>query len=160
MRDHSPPHMHRPTALRRPCRALRRLSLATFALQAQHGDCRPDTATGRVAQAWNRSFGSPQADTANECVQPMPSIEWWLRGGAECMDVMGCHAGGARAAMPLWRGSLSILIRSGGTRTQQTVRVEGTRRCAVVHNIGRGAEVEDVLFEFEMMGHYRFSSTE
>jgi uncharacterized protein len=36
------------------------------------------------------------------------------------------------------------------------VPVRGTDRHAVVHNIGRGAEIEDVLFAFEITGHYRY----
>lgn len=36
------------------------------------------------------------------------------------------------------------------------VPVRGTDRYAVVHNIGRGAEIEDVLFTFEITGHYRY----
>jgi hypothetical protein len=36
------------------------------------------------------------------------------------------------------------------------VPVTDTDRYAVVHNIGRGAEIEDVLFAFEITGHYRY----
>ncbi|MBD3320081.1 MAG: DUF1287 domain-containing protein [Chitinivibrionales bacterium] len=36
-------------------------------------------------------------------------------------------------------------------------KVDGTDRYAVVHNIGRGAELEDVLFAFKITGHYRYS---
>jgi len=32
----------------------------------------------------------------------------------------------------------------------------GTRRYLVVHNIGAGAQIEDVLFSYEITGHYRF----
>ncbi|MBN1757445.1 MAG: DUF1287 domain-containing protein [Chitinispirillaceae bacterium] len=35
-------------------------------------------------------------------------------------------------------------------------KVEGTNRYGVVHNIGRGTELEDVLFEFRIIGHYRY----
>lgn len=39
-------------------------------------------------------------------------------------------------------------------------RVDGTSRYAVVHNIGRGAQLEDVLFAYTITGHFRyFSST-
>lgn len=31
---------------------------------------------------------------------------------------------------------------------------DGTRWC-IAHNIGRGAEIEDMLFEYEITGHYR-----
>lgn len=34
--------------------------------------------------------------------------------------------------------------------------VRGTDRYSVVHNIGRGAEIEDVLFAFEITGHHRY----
>lgn len=30
------------------------------------------------------------------------------------------------------------------------------RRLMVIHNIGRGAQIEDRLFDFELTGHYRF----
>ena len=36
------------------------------------------------------------------------------------------------------------------------IKVEGTDRYAVVHNIGLGARLEDVLFEWGITGHYRY----
>ena len=36
------------------------------------------------------------------------------------------------------------------------VRVRGTDRYLVVHNIGAGAQIEDVLFAYEVTGHYRW----
>ena len=36
------------------------------------------------------------------------------------------------------------------------VRVPGTDRYFIVHNIGRGTQIEDVLFSFEITGHYRY----
>jgi uncharacterized protein len=36
------------------------------------------------------------------------------------------------------------------------VPVEGTRRYGIVHNIGEGARLEDVLFTFKITGHYRY----
>jgi uncharacterized protein YijF (DUF1287 family) len=36
------------------------------------------------------------------------------------------------------------------------IKVEGTERYAVVHNIGLGARLEDVLFEWGISGHYRY----
>ena len=36
------------------------------------------------------------------------------------------------------------------------VPVRGTDRYLVVHNIGSGAQIEDVLFEYELTGHYRY----
>ena len=38
------------------------------------------------------------------------------------------------------------------------VPVRGTDRYLVVHNIGRGAEIEDVLFSYRLTGHYRLAS--
>ena len=35
-------------------------------------------------------------------------------------------------------------------------RVAGTDRYLVVHNIGAGAQIEDVLFAFEVTGRYRW----
>jgi hypothetical protein len=37
--------------------------------------------------------------------------------------------------------------------------VPGSRRPCVAHNIGAGARIEDVLFEFEIIGHYRYFPT-
>jgi len=34
--------------------------------------------------------------------------------------------------------------------------VPGTNRPFVVHNIGEGAQCEDVLFTFTLVGHYRW----
>jgi len=36
------------------------------------------------------------------------------------------------------------------------VRSPRTGRYLMVHNIGRGAEIEDVLFEYKLTGHYRY----
>jgi len=36
------------------------------------------------------------------------------------------------------------------------IKVEGTDRHAIVHNIGLGARVEDVLFAWKITGHYRY----
>ncbi|HEX3019541.1 MAG TPA: DUF1287 domain-containing protein [Chitinispirillaceae bacterium] len=36
------------------------------------------------------------------------------------------------------------------------VAVGKTDRFSVVHNLGRGAQVEDVLFEYKITGHYRY----
>jgi len=36
------------------------------------------------------------------------------------------------------------------------IKVEGTERYAVVHNIGLGARIEDVLFAWKITGHYRY----
>ena len=36
------------------------------------------------------------------------------------------------------------------------VPVRGTDRHLVVHNIGSGAQIEDVLFDYALTGHYRF----
>jgi uncharacterized protein YijF (DUF1287 family) len=36
------------------------------------------------------------------------------------------------------------------------VRVADSERYMVVHNIGAGAKLEDVLFEFEITGHFRY----
>ncbi len=36
------------------------------------------------------------------------------------------------------------------------VSADSAGRYAIVHNIGAGAHLEDVLFEFEITGHYRF----
>ncbi|HEY0372106.1 MAG TPA: DUF1287 domain-containing protein [Thermoanaerobaculia bacterium] len=38
------------------------------------------------------------------------------------------------------------------------VRVPNTDRYQVVHNIGSGAQIEDVLFAYALSGHYRFSA--
>jgi uncharacterized protein len=34
--------------------------------------------------------------------------------------------------------------------------VEGTGRYGIVHNIGNGTELEDILFMYEVVGHYRY----
>jgi uncharacterized protein YijF (DUF1287 family) len=36
------------------------------------------------------------------------------------------------------------------------IKVEGADRYAVVHNIGAGARLEDVLFAWKIIGHYRY----
>jgi uncharacterized protein len=36
------------------------------------------------------------------------------------------------------------------------IKVKATNRYAIVHNIGLGARLEDVLFEWKVIGHYRY----
>ena len=36
------------------------------------------------------------------------------------------------------------------------IKVEGSERYAIVHNIGAGARLEDVLFQWKIIGHYRY----
>jgi uncharacterized protein len=36
------------------------------------------------------------------------------------------------------------------------IKIEGTDRYAVIHNIGAGARIEDVLFTWKITGHYRY----
>lgn len=36
------------------------------------------------------------------------------------------------------------------------IKVEGQERCAIAHNIGAGARLEDVLFQWKIIGHYRY----
>ncbi|HEY7914211.1 MAG TPA: DUF1287 domain-containing protein [Blastocatellia bacterium] len=36
------------------------------------------------------------------------------------------------------------------------IQVEGTSRYKIAHNIGAGAQVEDVLFSWKVIGHYRY----
>jgi uncharacterized protein YijF (DUF1287 family) len=36
------------------------------------------------------------------------------------------------------------------------IKIEGTERHAVVHNIGLGTKLEDVLFDWKIAGHYRY----
>jgi uncharacterized protein len=36
------------------------------------------------------------------------------------------------------------------------IKIEGTDRLALVHNIGLGARLEDVLFAWKIIGHYRY----
>ena len=33
---------------------------------------------------------------------------------------------------------------------------ESSKRCLIVHNIGAGVQIEDVLFRWHIIGHYRF----
>lgn len=37
-------------------------------------------------------------------------------------------------------------------------RVPGTRRHMIIHNIGQGPKQEDILFAYEVVGHYRFGN--
>ena len=36
------------------------------------------------------------------------------------------------------------------------VHAPATRRYLMVHNIGAGAQLEDILFAFDVIGHYRY----
>jgi uncharacterized protein YijF (DUF1287 family) len=36
------------------------------------------------------------------------------------------------------------------------IPVEGASRYKIAHNIGAGAQVEDVLFSWQVIGHYRY----
>jgi uncharacterized protein YijF (DUF1287 family) len=36
------------------------------------------------------------------------------------------------------------------------IKVENSDRYAIIHNIGLGARLEDVLFAWKITGHYRY----
>jgi uncharacterized protein YijF (DUF1287 family) len=64
--------------------------------------------------------------SANEDYQPGDLVSWDLGGGVDHIGIV----------TDIWS--------------------ESTKRCLIVHNIGAGVQIEDVLFRWRITGHYRF----
>ena len=78
-------------------------------------------------------------------------MTWFERHGKNLAlsDNPNDYRAGDVVAWELGNGRLHIGLISG-------IKIKGTDRLAVVHNIGLGARLEDVLFEWKIIGHYRY----
>src|SRR5262245_35819941 len=78
-------------------------------------------------------------------------MTWFSRRGKNLAlsDNPNDYRAGDVVAWELGNGRLHIGLISG-------IKIKGTDRLAVVHNIGLGARLEDVLFEWKIIGHYGY----
>ena len=78
-------------------------------------------------------------------------MTWFERRGKKLVlsDNAKDYRAGDVVAWELNNGRLHIGLISA-------IKIPGTDRLAVVHNIGLGARLEDVLFEWKIIGHYRY----
>jgi uncharacterized protein len=78
-------------------------------------------------------------------------MTWFERQGKNLAlsDNANDYRAGDVVAWELDNGRLHIGLVSG-------IKIEGTDRLALVHNIGLGARLEDVLFAWKIIGHYRY----
>jgi uncharacterized protein len=78
-------------------------------------------------------------------------VTWFERRGKklDLSENANDYRPGDVVAWELYNGRLHIGLVSG-------IKIKGTERLAVVHNIGLGARLEDVLFQWKVIGHYRY----
>jgi uncharacterized protein YijF (DUF1287 family) len=78
-------------------------------------------------------------------------MTWFDRQGKSLPITNGAkdYAPGDVVAWDLGNGLLHIGLVS-------KIKVEGTGRYAIAHNIGQGARLEDALFQWKIIGHYRY----
>jgi uncharacterized protein len=94
-------------------------------------------------------WGARRADR-NIDHRRVPNLMIWFERRKKSLPLgSGDYLPGDVVAWDLSNGRLHIGLVSD-------VRVDGTDRYAVVHNIGAGARLEDVLFEWKIVGHYRY----
>jgi uncharacterized protein len=101
--------------------------------------------------AYPKSWGLSRPD-ANIDHRRVPNLQTFLRRNGETLRVTHRGADYKPGDIVTWvliEGVPHIGIVSD-------VRVPGTDRYRVVHNVGRGAQIEDVLFEYRLTGHYRY----
>jgi uncharacterized protein YijF (DUF1287 family) len=97
-------------------------------------------------QLWGMSGPDPNIDHRR-----VPNLQaFFRRAGAE---LPAAHEAGAYRAGDLVTWMLPRNLPHIGIVTGQK---SGTGRPLIVHNIGRGPEIEDVLFAYPITGHYRY----
>ena len=96
---------------------------------------------------WGLSRPDPNIDHRR-----VPNIAAFLRRKGKTVPVTS----NARDYLP---GDIVVWKLPGGrqhTGIVSNARARGTDRCKIVHNIGAGTQLEDVLFAFEITDHFRY----
>ncbi|HKX26923.1 MAG TPA: DUF1287 domain-containing protein [Blastocatellia bacterium] len=107
-----------------------------------------------------RKWGAKKPDRNIDHRRVPNLMTWFERQGKSVPPVQEDRAGdAARDYLPgdviVWElgsGLVHIGLVSG-------VKVKDADRYAIVHNIGSGAKLEDVLFAWKIIGHYRYFGT-
>jgi len=102
-------------------------------------------------RAFPRNWGLARPD-ANIDHRRVPNLATFFRRKGKSLPVTNRGADYAPGDVVTWR--LSSGVPHVGIVSNR--RVAGTDRYLVVHNIGAGAQIEDVLFAFEVTGRYRW----
>jgi uncharacterized protein YijF (DUF1287 family) len=105
----------------------------------------------RAFDAYPRAWGLPRPD-ANIDHRRVPNLQTYFRRRGTLAPATGDAADYAAGDLVTWMlpGNLPHI----GIVTDK-LTADG-RRPLVVHNIGNGPQLEDVLFEFPVTGHYRY----
>lgn len=101
-------------------------------------------------RAYPRSWGAPRPDSSIDH-RRVPNLMTWFRRQGMALPVSreaGAYRPGDVVTWNLGRGQTHIGLVSDRTG------VDGVP--LILHNIGRGTREEDLLFRFEITGHYRF----
>lgn len=99
-------------------------------------------------RSYPRNWGLSRPDRNIDHRRVPNLMTWFTRKGRSVAAGEGVVAGDI-VAWKLPGGLLHIGVASGD-------RVPGTRRPLMVHNIGAGAQKEDILNVYEVIGHYRW----
>ena len=105
----------------------------------------------RAFDAYPRAWGLPRPD-ANIDHRRVPNLQAYFRRRGALAPATGDAGDYAAGDLVTWMlpGNLPHI----GIVTDR--RTADGRRPLVVHNIGNGPELEDMLFQFPLTGHYRY----
>jgi uncharacterized protein YijF (DUF1287 family) len=101
--------------------------------------------------AYPKAWGLRRTD-ANIDHRRVPNLATFFRRNGKALAVTRRGADYRPGDIITWR--LSSGVPHIGVVSDVPVR--GTDRYQVVHNIGGGAQIEDVLFSYQLTGHYRY----
>jgi uncharacterized protein YijF (DUF1287 family) len=101
--------------------------------------------------AYPKSWGLRRPDT-NIDHRRVPNLQTFFKRKGKALPVTRQGADYRPGDIITWR--LSSGVPHIGVVSD--VRARGTDRYLVVHNIGGGAQIEDVLFAYGLTGHYRY----
>jgi uncharacterized protein YijF (DUF1287 family) len=101
--------------------------------------------------AYPKAWGLRRTD-ANIDHRRVPNLATFFRRNGKALTVTRRGADYRPGDIITWR--LSSGVPHIGVVSDVPVR--GTDRYQVVHNIGGGAQIEDVLFSYQLTGHYRY----
>jgi len=101
--------------------------------------------------AYPKNWGLRRTDT-NIDHRRVPNLQTFFKRKGKALPVTRLGADYRPGDVITWR--LSSGVPHIGVVSD--VRARGTDRYLVVHNIGGGAQIEDVLFAYALTGHYRY----
>jgi uncharacterized protein YijF (DUF1287 family) len=109
-----------------------------------------DIVANRTAYPHNRRWQEAHPDT-NIDHRRVPNLEIFFRRNGETLPITSVAAGYSPGDLVTW--DLGGQVPHIGIVVDR--KLPGRDRYVVVHNVGAGPQMEDVLFRWRITGHYR-----